>query len=576
MPPLRTIKGIGMNEEWFVSGAGMKGCRVMIFISHLARSALVLGILASAGAWPLHAAAGEDNKISAVTEQRADTKAATAAPTPETPAPAGQEPPARITESGVLIYLEQGMDWQRSVEALEEVPSSAREKLLHEALRRSAKRLVASGIEFARAQAAILGPQGETDDAPESEAAARRQRLLALTKETDQQVVTLQEQIKQLPRRRATAQTQVTREKLNGELRLAQAQQETLRTMTGIFTATEGASGTLLDKIENLARTAIVETPDSTVAVKSVVAASVPPPTEENEKRTLYQESDGMFRLSGALFSLGGKKSELAELIAHTKRLKQANRELITVLRGNLREALKEGRAITGQATPTDKKSLNDYRESLDALIARYKQYSTAIAPLGQVSVALDAGERNLQAWSGLIDEAWSKVLRLLLFRIAVLAVAIAIPLILSDLAHRATLRYVQDPRRQKQLHIVRRIILGFILTIVILLNFVSEFGSLATYAGFLTAGLAVALQTVLVSAVGYFFFFGRYGVRAGDRVTVAGVTGDVVQVGMMRLYIRELRASEDGELAATGKIVAFPNSILFQPTAFYKHVGEE
>ena len=60
--------------------------------------------------------------------------------------------------------------------------------------------------------------------------------------------------------------------------------------------------------------------------------------------------------------------------------------------------------------------------------------------------------------------------------------------------------------------------------------------------------------------------------VRAGDRVTVSGVTGDIVQIGLMRLYMRELKDAENG-YQPTGKIVAFPNSILFQPSAFYKHI---
>ena len=81
-----------------------------------------------------------------------------------------------------------------------------------------------------------------------------------------------------------------------------------------------------------------------------------------------------------------------------------------------------------------------------------------------------------------------------------------------------------------------------------------------------------MALQSVLLSLVAHFFFYGRYGARAGDRVNVAGVTGDIIQIGMTRFYMRELTSSDQG-FKPTGKIVAFPNSILFQPAAFYKYV---
>jgi small-conductance mechanosensitive channel len=94
----------------------------------------------------------------------------------------------------------------------------------------------------------------------------------------------------------------------------------------------------------------------------------------------------------------------------------------------------------------------------------------------------------------------------------------------------------------------------------------VSQFGSLATYAGFVTAGIAVGLQTLLLSVAAYFFVVGRYGIRIGDRISVAGVTGDVVDVGLVRLYIMEL-AGTGVDLYPTGRIAVFSNSVLFQPT---------
>ena len=101
---------------------------------------------------------------------------------------------------------------------------------------------------------------------------------------------------------------------------------------------------------------------------------------------------------------------------------------------------------------------------------------------------------------------------------------------------------------------------------IVLILGFVSEFSSLATFAGFITAGLAVGLQTILLSVAAYFFLVGRWGIRVGDRISVAGVTGDVVDVGLVRLYLMEL-AGTGVDLYPTGRIVVFSNSVLFQAT---------
>ena len=95
---------------------------------------------------------------------------------------------------------------------------------------------------------------------------------------------------------------------------------------------------------------------------------------------------------------------------------------------------------------------------------------------------------------------------------------------------------------------------------------------SLATYAGLLTAGLAVALQNVIVSIVAYFFLIGRYGLRVGDRVTISGVTGDVLEIGLVRLYLMEMTGGA-ADLQPTGRVVGFSNSVLFQPSALFRQM---
>ncbi len=57
-------------------------------------------------------------------------------------------------------------------------------------------------------------------------------------------------------------------------------------------------------------------------------------------------------------------------------------------------------------------------------------------------------------------------------------------------------------------------------------LSFVTEISTFATFAGLLTAGLAVAMQSVLVSVVGYFFLIGKYGIGVGDRIQIGNGGG--------------------------------------------------
>jgi small-conductance mechanosensitive channel len=55
----------------------------------------------------------------------------------------------------------------------------------------------------------------------------------------------------------------------------------------------------------------------------------------------------------------------------------------------------------------------------------------------------------------------------------------------------------------------------------------------------------------------------GKYGIRIGDRVQIGEVTGEVIELGLVRLYLMELGGR--GLLGPTGRVVAFANSIVFQ-----------
>jgi len=140
----------------------------------------------------------------------------------------------------------------------------------------------------------------------------------------------------------------------------------------------------------------------------------------------------------------------------------------------------------------------------------------------------------------------------------------------MSVSARPVTIRRSARNCRRRQFLALRRIVTGLALTLIIVMAFVSEVGSLATYVGFLTAGLAVALQNVILAIVAYFFLIGRYGVRVGDRITLAGVTGRVVEIGLIRIYLMELAGVE---LRSTGRMIVLSNAVLFQPSALFKQI---
>ena len=86
------------------------------------------------------------------------------------------------------------------------------------------------------------------------------------------------------------------------------------------------------------------------------------------------------------------------------------------------------------------------------------------------------------------------------------LGFAILVVVILAEIWRRATLRYVKDLRRRYQFLLLRRIVMWLAIGITVAFGLATEIGSLATFAGLITAGIAVALQKVILAIAGYFF----------------------------------------------------------------------
>ena len=259
---------------------------------------------------------------------------------------------------------------------------------------------------------------------------------------------------------------------------------------------------------------------------------------------------------------------QISLMMAETGRVRDVAMKLHDPLVATLRATIQQGQQLADQSNnaPTQAAPANQQRQQFDALAARFKQIAAASLPLSQEMILLDQSSSNFVEWRASVLHESNRILRSVLVRVVSIAIAIGVILLLSEIWRRITFRYISDSRRRRQFLVLRRIVIGFCMGIVLILGFVSEFSSLATFAGFITAGLAVGLQTILLSVAAYFFLMGRWGIRVGDRISIAGVTGDVVDVGLVRMYLMEL-AGTGVDLYPTGRIVVFSNSVLFQAT---------
>ena len=209
-------------------------------------------------------------------------------------------------------------------------------------------------------------------------------------------------------------------------------------------------------------------------------------------------------------------------------------------------------------------------RQTIQAATAQLTELSGAIIPLSEQALILSDAQATLEDWSHAVAAQESGVASYLGLRFGILLAWVIAVLVFAEIWRRVTFRFLPDARRRRPFLILRRMVITIALILVVTFNLISQFGSVATYAGFVTAGLAVALQNVILAVVAYFFLIGRYGVRVGDRVTIAGVTGRVVDVSLFRIYLLELVGPD---LHSTGRMVVLSNAVLFQPTAFFKQI---
>lgn len=88
-------------------------------------------------------------------------------------------------------------------------------------------------------------------------------------------------------------------------------------------------------------------------------------------------------------------------------------------------------------------------------------------------------------------------------------------------------------------------------------------FQSLFTVLGLIAAGLTIVLKDVIVNLAAWVFIVVRRPFTVGDRVAIAGVTGDVVDVGLFSFALLEVGGWVDAD-QSTGRIINVPNAFVF------------
>jgi small-conductance mechanosensitive channel len=484
-----------------------------------------------------------------------------AADAPTQPEASATQPRAVMTSDQVVQVLDETVDWYRTLGAQQQAARQPSDLLILYANARTADQIMKLVFDFARANAELLSSDASEKQAAEE--AASEQSLSRLRKRLDDQRASIQAEI-EASRREPTLQSRIS--VLQGQLDLVNARRNMLSNMAQFASETDATgfgANALKAHIDAIAASipAASGTP-LPVAQASADSGSNPGAAESPVAGSSISRF-GIWDLAATVFRLSAKARTIEQIDQRTAELEQTFNLIRTPPLDQLKRLADRGDALAAQTDASNGASLKGVRDQYDTLAWLFQQTSSIVTPLSKASVLLNQYRRNLANWREATRKQYRDALEVLGLRVGLFVGLLAVVFLLAHLWRRAVYRYVLETRRRSRLLLLQKIVLWALVVTIVASTFTTELGSLATFAGLITAGLAVAMQSVLVSIVGYFFLIGKYGIRVGDRVQIGAVTGEVIEMGLVRLHLMEL--SGDVQMAPTGRVVAFANSIIFQ-----------
>jgi len=461
----------------------------------------------------------------------------------------------------VIALLTESIDWYRHRAIERQIATEPGDLVFLEDNRPVAAQIVQLSFDFARADASVAAASPSDDQKGSTAIATGSSPNLA-------QFVQLENNA-EFGRRQATAEIEAIKKQLQtasgGERRELQAQLDATQSRLEVLQAGSATlhqlvewlrafagreTGDLASTIDDLARTVPEVTSPTAVALQPQIStpSSLPKPPDS-----------GILTLSSEVSALGRKLGVLDDEIRRTEKLRQSSDDLRSPL---LASTVKRFQASAGNdLQASDVRELQQQKARLDELAALVKALSPAIVALDKQSVLLATYTSHLKAWRAAVITEDKKTWKALISRLVGAAVLIGALLTIGALLRRATQQHMHETERRHIILVIQRVVLWFTIVVVAVFAFASELTSSATFFGLLAAGVAVALQSVIIAALGYFMLVGRRGIRIGDRVEVSGVTGDVTDIGWLQFQLTEI---DNATQHPTGRVVTFSNSFVF------------
>jgi hypothetical protein len=464
------------------------------------------------------------------------------------------------SDQQVIAFLTQSVAWYRQLSTQRQIATEPVDLLFLYDNLPTVTQVVQLSFDFARADASLntTSSAGQNQPGPVSGPSPDMDRFIQLQSKAEKEAAQTRERVEMLSQQLLKAhradrkKLQATLDETRSRLELLQAGSAHLSELVD-FVRMSGAdssgNGNLASIIDDLARTVPEVTNPTTVQ----------PSTQNSDSSSAKPQGPGILGLAAHLSALQGKLRAVDEQTRLTDNLTTASESLRAPLLGLINKVVQSGDA--GYLQANDLHTLQQQKAQLDALTLQLKALSPAIVALDKQRVLLNTYKSHLGQWRAAVVTQYETAWKDLTLRLVIVAVIIAFLLFVWAIVGGATSRHVHDANRRRLILTVERVVIWSTVLLVGVFAFATNLSSIATFFGLLTAGVAVALQSVIVASLGYFVLIGKRGIRVGDRVQISGVAGEVIEIGLLQFQLREFDV-ESRQL--TDNVVTFSNSFIF------------
>lgn len=138
---------------------------------------------------------------------------------------------------------------------------------------------------------------------------------------------------------------------------------------------------------------------------------------------------------------------------------------------------------------------------------------------------------------------------------------------ILLGMARKSLLKRARTKKQISNTEIftkIARYVLFIVIIVFAMLSYGGSWTGFGVVAGLMTAALGWALQRPITGVAAWIMVVWRRPFEIGDRIIVAGFRGDVADIGLTHIYLKEVGGIATSE-ENSGRTIMIPNSILFE-----------